>query len=825
MNKTYNNNPKQAGNNMNNDRTNRIVCSSLVARLLKNPARLLRTFSLKSYLTFLSRNKAYTAVNIFGLAVSLMFVIIIGLYTWQETSIDRQHSKGGRIYNIGLKLNDSTRCANCHHMALSYLRNNFPEIEKTCGFTTEYIKMKDKDNFINAYVLETDSTFFDLFDFPLLRGNRATCLMQKGSIVVTESFARRLFGNTDIVGRSITATNDQRFRVTGVVADFDNTVIEKNVDAIIDFSFCSNIANKDEYYGQYTNLAMASSFVQVREGCDFGNKQKSIDECFKKFMSGVRPILTPLNKLYFSGLQASSGLSTGNPKLVKILFAVGVIIMLFSIMNYVNLTVAQSGYRAREMATRRLFGCSKSGVAVNMFIESLVMCAISLVIAAAFTYTLAPYAGRLLDTKLNLMLLFQPCVMAGIVFFAILISAIAGTIPAVTLSEVKPVEVVRGTFRKQTKMVFSRIFITVQNVITIVMLACALIMSLQMRHLTKAPLGFNTENIICMDINPRTEDNSIRQFVDELRALPFVKHVALSQGTPVDVGAQPTVTFPGDKNESSFNIIAGTPEILDIYGITIKKDLNVRGNDLVYLNGRALQYFQMQSDNPRMSDRFNSFKELLLGENAKYGGVINDFQTCNILNAPKGLIIQTYKDIRYPNKISVLVEGDATEAYLKIKDVYRHALREEVIETKPVFIDKQIEYYFRQELRTSKIVSLFAFITIVISLLGLVAMSTYFIQQRAREIAVRKVFGSTDSQIQRRLIHSFLAYVGIAFVMAVPVTVHFMSNWIAQYSYRIVWWPWIIASGIIVLLISFAAVAVQSRIAARENPVKNIKQE
>ena len=104
-----------------------------------------------------------------------------------------------------------------------------------------------------------------------------------------------------------------------------------------------------------------------------------------------------------------------------------------------------------------------------------------------------------------------------------------------------------------------------------------------------------------------------------------------------------------------------------------------------------------------MSDRFNSFKELLLGENAKYGGVINDFQTCNILNAPKGLIIQTYKDIRYPNKISVLVEGDATEAYIKIKDVYRHALREEVIETKPVFIDKQIEYYFRQELRTSKI--------------------------------------------------------------------------------------------------------------------------
>ena len=191
---------------------------------------------------------------------------------------------------------------------------------------------------------------------------------------------------------------------------------------------------------------------------------------------------------------------------MKILFAVGVVILLFSIMNYVNLTIAQSGYRAREMATRRLFGCNKAGVAANMFMESLVMCAVSLALAAALVYALAPHAGRLLDTRLNLALLLQPSVIALIVAFAVLVSAVAGVLPAVTLSKVKPIEVVRGTFRKQTKMVFSRVFIIVQNVITIVMLACALIMSLQMRHLVKAPLGFNTENIICLNINILTND-------------------------------------------------------------------------------------------------------------------------------------------------------------------------------------------------------------------------------------------------------------------------------------------------------------------------------
>ena len=132
---------------------------------------------------------------------------------------------------------------------------------------------------------------------------------------------------------------------------------------------------------------------------------------------------------------------------------------------------------------------------------------------------------------------------------------------------------------------------------------------------------------------------------------------------------------------------------------------------------------------------------------------------------------------------------------------------------------------FQEEIRTTKIVSLFAFIAIIISLLGLVAMSTYFIQQRAKEIAIRKVFGSTSNQVRRRLIRTFLLYVGIAFIIAVPIVVHFMSDWISQYSYRITWWPWIIVAGVIVLLISFAAVAVQSWIAAGENPVKNIKQE
>ena len=782
-------------------------------------------FNLKSYFTFLSRNKAYTSVNIFGLAVSLMFVIIIGLYTWQEFGVNRQHSKAERIYNIGIRFEDGTKVANCHHGVLRYLRSHYPEIEMTCGFVTEVIKVVDRDNMVNIRALATDSTFFDMFDFPLLYGDRNTCLMQKGNIVVTESFARRYFGTDNAVGRTLTTPDQKRFRVTGVVRDFDNTIINKDVEALVDFSFTTNAANKDEYFPHMVNVTGASSFVLVRKGCDFTTKQKDVEALFQTFWAGFHPVVTRLDKLYFSGLDTWENLRMGNLTLVKILFAVAVVILLFSMMNYINLTVSQSGYRAREMATRRLFGCTKSQVGTNMFAESLVMSTISCAVAVALAVIFAPYVGNLLNTKLQTSMLIHPLSLLMIVAFIVVVSLIAGILPAAILSKVKPIEVVRGTFRKQTKMVFSRVFITVQNVITIVMLACALIMSMQMRHLVKAPLGFNTENIISLQIDDMSGGTYTNAFIDKLHAMPFVKMVAPSKGTPADGGNNNTVKFDKDEQECSFQFINGTPELMQIYGLTLKNDLHAKGDTIVYLNDMAMKALRMKPTDTHFNNRYDRIRFEYIARKPQFGGIINNFRIRNILEYQHPLVIQINRKIDDPWQISILVEGDIMDAYAKIKEAYKECFHEEVDESWPTFVDKQIEKVFEEEVRASKVVVLFAFVAIVISLLGLVAMSTYFIQQRAKEIAIRKVFGSTSDQVRRRLIRTFLLYVGIAFVIAVPIIVHFMSDWISQYSYRITWWPWIIVAGIIVLLISFAAVAVQSWIAAGENPVKNIKQE
>ena len=269
-------------------------------------------FNLKSYFTFLSRNKAYTAVNVFGLAVSLAFVILIGLYTWQETSVDRQHSKADRIYNLGIV---STRggqpMAYCPHGVLRYIRKRYPEVVRTCGVSAGEIKLKKQDFFITAHTLMTDSTFFDMFDFPLLRGNRATCLKEKNNIVITESFAMRYFGTTDVVGRDIKTAYGYRFRVTGVVADFDNTIIDKDIDVLIDFSYQTNAYAMDEYFPYYINYTATSSFVEVRDGCDFSKQGNSVREMFKDVMKDWRINLTRLDKLYFSNQWVNNNLDLG----------------------------------------------------------------------------------------------------------------------------------------------------------------------------------------------------------------------------------------------------------------------------------------------------------------------------------------------------------------------------------------------------------------------------------------------------------------------------------------------------------------------------------
>lgn len=791
-------------------------------------------FNLKSYFTFLSRNKVYTAINVFGLSLSLLFVLIIGVYTRQEQAIDRQHSKANRIYSLGIDFKeDGGQGLGIHHAVLKYFRKHYPEVEQTCGFLVGGMRLKKADEYYNATVLETDPSFFTMFDFPLVQGDRRTCLQDKHNVVVTESFARKWFGTDEVMGREIVWDDSTRFRVSGVAKDFTNTLINDKVEILTDFSWAgrSNQGNVDETFPNMVNYTGASAFIQVKEGTRMLGREQEFTKFIRSFWPsfGKPPFncsmfLVPLEECYLSDVaRFNDNLRQGSLETNHILLAVGLIILLFAVMNYINLTVAQTGYRAREAATHRLFGASRAKIIRQFIFESLVICLFSMAIALLLAVFSAPIIGHAMGVTLDMAILAKPVAIGLLLLFLLALGVLSGIIPAIVLSRAQPIEVIRGTFRRHTKMVLSKVFIIFQNVFTIVLLACALVMSSQVHHLITAPMGFNMQRLICISQGTAFASKDFPTFLDRVKRLPGVSMVSVSMGTPQNGGNNNTVIERD--GTYSYQMFVGDKNFMKIYGLTLKDDHRVSHRPVVYLNQRAVASLKMKPTDTHMSDYYKKKGFYGFPNEAAFGGVMNDFKIRNITQTDEHPMLVCLEDkIEEPWDLTIQVEGDIFNTYHAIEKTYKDVFHEDLNEPYP-FVDKAVGAAFEAEQRTAKVVTSFAFIAILISLLGLIAMSTYFIQQRNREIAVRKVFGSTSNQIRLKLIKTFLTYVGIAFIISIPIIWYAISDWIMKYNYRITWWPWILIAGIIVLVISFAAVAVQSYRASNENPVKNIKEE
>lgn len=767
----------------------------------------------KSFFKFLSRNKTYTAIDIFGLSVSLMFVLLIAVYSVQELSTDKYHEKGDRIYVLSSEANTGSA------YKLAYrLQERYPEIEKVCpvapwGFYHTSVTVADKN--FNAELMFADTTFFDFFSFPLLVGDRNHVMDADDYGVISESFARKVFSDSDPIGQVVQVNDSIRIQVNGIMKDIQNSTIPycDILMGIKQLKYMEEGMDSD----QFSNTGAVNNFIMVKEGADLLAKTDDIVAYFKEvfwmYQRGIysKVLLNPLEDFYFSDMGTYT-LAKGDWQFVMILLSVGILILLFAIINYINLTVAQTAFRAKEMATRRLLGSSRGDLFLRLIMESTLMTFISFLLGAFLAVFFSPYASRLLNARINLSDFVTPGYVLLAVAVILLIGILAGLLPAIVISNAKPIEVVRGTFRRQTKMVFSKFFITFQNGITIALVAASITMVAQVNHLIHAPLGYKTTNVMDVPVESYKSKKDIETFANEVSQLASVKRIAFSQGTPFNLGNNSTEEING--KQVSFQVFRADTAFLSILGIEIIRDNHLAGPKKVYLNQQAMREMELPEDSPSIK---------VWGQEIPIAGIVKDFQLSNIMYQKKPVRLLIKNDIKEwtPYNVLLEVEGDPVESYKDIQEIYERIGR---VGFEGKYIDTQIQESFAAQERTSRIVSIFAFVAILISLLGLLAMSTYFIQQRSSEVAVRKVFGSTNSQILYRLIRTFLVYVLIAFVIATPIIWRFMQQWLSDYSYRIELSPLIfIAAGLFCLFVSFVTIFIQSYQAANLNPVESIK--
>ena len=771
----------------------------------------------KSFFNFLGRNKAYTAIDLFGLSVSLMFVILIASYVVGELSADRYHEKAERIY----ELSNGRDIGSAFEIGYR-LEERYPEIEKVCHVFCnifDHLPIQNGDQALTVNLMLADTTFFDFFNFPLVKGNREQALAAKNYAVISESFANKYFGNEDPIGKTIRVKEDLTLVVNGVMKDIRHSVIpDKDILARVD-----NLkAVGYDMFDNYNSAGAVNVFVMERAGADISSRSEEIKDWFKTFfwiyereLSTVVEFI-PLKKLYFwepEGQLGSVTIERGDYKFVVILLSVGLLILLFAIINYINLTVAQTGFRAKEMATRRLLGSSRKELFARLIMESTMLTTISFLLGLLLAFFFAPFASDLLQKKIDITEMVTPLNGLIVILLITLTGFVAGLLPAIVISNAKPIEVVRGTFRKQTKMVFSKFFIIFQNVITICLVAASITMFLQIRYLVNAPLGYNSTNIIDIYGGELPDRKTGYTLVNELEQLACVNRVGVSEGTPFSMGMNFTGVYDG-KNISSQEF-RGDKTFFDMLGFEILRDNQMAGTVRYYLSEEFMKVLELPED--ARSYKHRNWEEVPLA------GIVKDFQLNNILTAkrPTVVMICSNRDDVRLRSITVEVKGDPFVARKEVAAVYEKLTG---LEFSGMFINEQVEKSFTAQKRTLKIVMIFAVIAVLISLLGLLAMSTYFIQQRSSEIAVRKVFGSTNAQVLIRLVKAFLMYVAIAFVIAVPLVWYFMNGWLADYSYRIELSPWIYATaGLFCLIISFITVLVQSYQAAISNPVENIR--
>lgn len=790
-----------------------------------------RQLNFRSFFNFLGRNKLYAAINIFGLSVSLMFVILIADYTLRQLTCDDYHAKADRIYVIG-----NEECITSGYYLQKYLRDRYPEIESTCavavsGQSTDATQPVEVGlQKYSATILFADTTFFRIFDYQLLDGDREQVLASRDNVVLSESFARKVFGTFNPMGQVIRFPDEEKsYVVSGVVRDIDRSVIP-NMDIIMRAErLCDINSANDEHM---SNSGAVTTFILARPGADLTAKIPDMLDYFKEiywiYKGNVyqHVTLTPLRDVYFLSQNNDGGFNYGSWPFVMILFGVGAVILLFAVMNYINLTVAQTGFRAKEMAARRLLGASRGEIILKLILESTFLCVVAFVIALFLAAAVEPGASRLLGSKIGVWQDMTPAVVACYAAFIVVLGVVAGFIPAMMVSRYKPVDIVRGSFRHRTKMFYSKVLITIQNVITIVLIATSLTIGLQIRHLISAPMGYNTADILDVSTEIFTGKPQIAQFREELLREPCVEAVALGCGTPHDRGNNNTMQYGPDRM-IGFQIFIGDSTYFRILGLERLRDNHLAtredGNNALFVNQYALQALGIAED-------ATNFK---VGENYTYNydiaGVYRDFQLGSALDELQPVLLKYYDSPEeflkkaYPWNILVKIHGDKTAAYNTVKSVFER-ISDGAVFTGAEYIEQEIEADYAQQRRILHIVGIFTLVAILISALGLVAMSTYYIQQKEQEVAVRKVFGSTRGEVLTRLVGNFMRLVGAAFVIAVPVAWYLLERWLQDYSVRISLSPLIfLASGAFAAAVAFVAVFWQSSRAADSNPIDSIK--
>ena len=779
---------------------------------------------MKSYFKFLSRNKLYTAIEAFGLSVALGFVVILGAYAMMEYSVGKGNEKAKEIYAVG--------SGDYLGMTWGTAQEFFPSIPEI----KEWTRVATANNIPGFMVGETffktdaycvDPNFFEFFGYDVRGCRRDRVLTSENEAIVSESFAAKAFGNGDAIGKTL-KYDTITFRITGVMPDFGKSDIFEPYDVMVSMKYAEKLTAKMDNFGEtvpFVRLDKDADPAKVSDKLldkyvDYWKDFEYSRENDGKFLWGST--IVRLDKLYFSTI-SNWKFRQGDKKLVDILLAVALVLLVCAIFNYINLTVAQAGKRAKEMATRRLLGESVWGVVVRYFKESALFTSACFIIGLLLALCLLPVFNDMLKTQISLPV--SLLVLLVTVAALLVISTVCGIIPAMVVSRFNPIDVVKGSLRIKNKMWFSKVFITAQGVVSTVLIAVGLTMTLQMHHLYTLSYGYNKEDVIIAytnDVGYSLDKQMV--LANRLKALPEVVEAAPGGGTPLQCGAN-GVHDVNDKVLSWVAMCRLDSTAMKMLGIKVIEQYCEPIEGKVWVSESGKRFWGVSAKKPYFGVK-NGKPEY------ECCGVIADYRASTALpNAMdkcyNGIMVAPHDGYFYTMLIKT--RGDHDKALAAVKNTCSMVTKEVrgmPLEMNCKYIDDILSDGLKIRRNTMSLVLTFMLVSILISALGMFAMSVYYGEQQRKQIALRKVMGATIASAVWTLSHRFLVMSSVAIVLAMPLSIKAMRHYLQDFTYQIPmpWWV-LAAAALFTLVIAFLSIISRTLKVATANPVESIKTE
>ncbi len=786
----------------------------------------------KNYLKIAFRNlikhKAYSILNIAGLAIGIACSILILLWVKDELSYDRFNANANEIYRLTCNAGDFKAAVSPAGMAEG-LQSEMPAIKTTVRLSKPSTNLFEVDNrkFEEQRVFYADSNFLQVFTYKLLQGNAATALQRPDAILLTKDMAEKYFGNENALGKIIRKDNDANFVVTGILQNAPS-------NSHLQFDFIlpiSSIANSDYdlknkvwgNFNYYTYIQLNKNINHSAE--NLAKLETHIGKIYKEHNSNliVSFHLQPLTAIHLhSDLQIDLP-GKGNVQYVNIFFVVAIFILIVACINFMNLATARSARRAKEVGLRKVVGALRGQLILQFIGESLVISFISLFIAIGIVMLVMPAFNHLAEKHLTLNLL-NGNLLTVLITIALLTGIISGSYPALFLSAFKPVKVLKGKQKSGAgNLLFRNALVVTQFVVSIILLVGTAVVYKQLNFIKDKDLGFDKSNLVYMEMkgemwnkrdalksalqqNPLTTDYSI------ISDLP----TSLITGT-VDVqweGKNPKsqVVIPSIDVDENF---LSTFKIKLLAGRSFSAAFHADSSNYI-INETAMHLMGMNVNNAVGKNiSFSDVKGTIVG-------VVKDFNFKSLQYAIDPLVLRFNSGGGY---VIMRTQPGNTAADIKALGAISHQLNPNYPFTYN-FLDKDLDNLYKGAQQMGSIFNLFALLAIFISCLGLYGLSAFMAEQRTKEIGVRKALGASVFNIVYLLSGNFTRLIVIAMLIAVPVSWIAINSWLKGFAYRIdINWLIFFIACFISLLIALLTISYESIKAAIANPVKSLRTE